>query len=262
MTEATEKPMIVVIGDSHTGAIRSAQEKRIKFQRDDDSVEIQIRRRLKIKNGVEIGASPEEISALVSRCRTGDIIALSPEGNTHSKLSIIKHSSPFEYYIPGKNEILENKEIISFGAIYDYFMEHLKREFSLYEAIREIWHGPLYRLCPPPPFRSNEYIAANADSFFRKKGALVGNINDPFFRLKSWKVEVMAIRKECEVNNLHLLMPPANCLDAEGFLAERAYGPDATHANSIYGDYVLQQLIALLPGRSDATIPQISGANR
>lgn len=260
MDEMFEKPAVIVVGDSHIEAIRKAHNKRSETSSAYSDLEVHVLRRHRIKLGRAIGTDLGKISDVVARAKPDDIVAISPGGNTHSRFSIIRRSPPFDYYIPGTSAS-PDEQIIPYQAVYDYFMETLTEEFSQYKTIKKIRDGNrLYRICPPPPARSNEYIAENADGYYHNRGIQLGVINDPFFRLKAWKMEVIAIRKQCELRKLKLIMPPQDCLDSDGFLKEQFYG-DATHANVTYGDRVLQQLIKLLPNAGRPAAPSHSAAD-
>lgn len=252
MTEKLYKPKIIVIGDSHINAIRSASEKRGRNGRDDGSIEFILLRRSHSRNGVHMGNTIEETIRVISSCRSGDVIAISPRGSEHLKFSIIKHDSNFDYYTPDILSLPDEADIIPYSIIYDRFMKSAENEFTLHNAIRKVWPGPLYRLCAPPPLGNNDHVAANADTYYRNRGVSFKGVNDPFFRLKAWKVELAVTQVECKIYDMRLLMPPASCLTTDGFLAEKVYGRDATHANAIYGDHVLQELIGFLSKRHPA----------
>jgi hypothetical protein len=102
----------------------------------------------------------------------------------------------------------------------------------------------------PPPVRDPEHIfrhlpqktlaLAKGDTA-QELGA--HSISDAHFRLRAWQSQSHATRRLVEDAGGHYLPPPAEAVDADGFLAEQ-YWADAMHASQEYGALVLRTLEA------------------
>jgi hypothetical protein len=64
-----------------------------------------------------------------------------------------------------------------------------------------------------------------------------------------WQLQVDVLRRLTEEWDVQLLPPPAQALDAQGYLAPAYYADDATHANAAYGELLIEQVTGLLLSR-------------
>lgn len=86
---------IVIIGDSHTDAIKRAIKN--KLFGDIKNVDISAYRYLKEKNGTKIGdLSEDEVDAMVSELNPSDLLVSTIGGNQHQVVSLIQHPIKFD----------------------------------------------------------------------------------------------------------------------------------------------------------------------
>lgn len=71
-------------------------------------------------------------------------------------------------------------------------------------------------------------------------------------RLRIWGVQQDLCREQAALLGADFLEPPANALDAQGFLGTDFWTDDPTHGNLAYGRTVLDQIIDLAAARQEA----------
>jgi hypothetical protein len=136
--------------------------------------------------------------------------------------------------------------LIPFRAIAGYIECGLRGTVGpMLKEIRDATTARILHLAPPPPKEDNAFIAAHFESRFARDGLQDRGPTTPELRLKCWKVQLQCLATLCEELNIGLLMPPAEGLTCDGYLAPHCYAKDVTHANRRYGEYVLHQMSKL-----------------
>jgi hypothetical protein len=243
---------ILVLGDSHTQAIKQA----LKARRGSShkNIEIEAYRYSKIKNGKEIGdLSPEKIVDRVAALDSHDLVVSTIGGNQHQTLSLVQHPVPFDLCMPGESEPTEPpavENVIPYAQMWDVFERGLRgKDGERLRQLRKAAHCTVVHLTPPPPKEDSAHILKRHETDFVRMGILEKGISPAPLRLRMWQLQVDVLRRLTEEWDVQLLPPPAQALDAQGYLAPAYYADDATHANAAYGELLIEQVTGLLLSR-------------
>ncbi len=176
-------------------------------------------------------------------------IILLVKGNYHHAFSIANYPESFDFYLPENPNlpINQNARILPVSLVYKILKRGMEEQFSITNQLLQIFNNStFYQVCSPPPFSSNEFIKKNPGNFAYKISKL--GVSPSAFRYKLWRLHTKIVRDNCEKLGITFIDVPEQSLDGAGFLAEK-YIPKgsfcATHANTLYGDLVLNQIRAL-----------------
>jgi len=236
-------PQIFVFGDSHTRALKTAVSC---FARSDMKVDFHIHWRMSIKNGVTRGDMDlSEAKKSISKLQANDMLVISIFGTMHNILGLIKHSQPF-YISDSKLEkcIPNSYEVIPANCMKDFFYNQWKIS-NIVSELKSISLAPLYHLSPPPPKENIDYIKTKTSNY---RGSVIDekNLNRSDIKLALWRLEMEALEIYLYDIGVKLIRPPNQSLSEHGYLKEDCYAQDATHANTQYGLFVLNQLADIL----------------
>jgi len=110
--------------------------------------------------------------------------------------------------------------------------------------LRTLTDQPIYQLCPPPPLRGTDLARIKIDPVLQEGVQRYGIAPDPF-RVRIWEICIEGLRRACRDKGISFLEPPTEMFGADGCLVSEAVSHDAVHANTIYGQLLLDSLIAL-----------------
>jgi hypothetical protein len=237
------------MGDSHVDALKAAL-----AHGHDTALDFQAFRVAKLKKGKPIGDfSLGEACERVRALRSDALVVCAFGGNQHSVLSLVQHPRPFDFALPGEPFSLKpGAELIPFHAVRMLLAESVTSEFQNVTALQKVAPGPVIQLPPPPPKADAAHILRSMETYFIEKGLTRYGVTDAAIRLKVWRVQVMLLRELCIRAGVIYLPNPPEALTPEGFLAPDFYAKDATHANRLYGQSVLNQIAALDTGGASA----------
>lgn len=103
--------------------------------------------------------------------------------------------------------------------------------------------APTIVLPSPPPVGDNDWILKNPGIF---GDALQQNgVSPPAYRLEIYQLWCQGIRDHCSKLGLRFIELPRDVFTEDGFLQERFYGDEPSHANVAYGSHVLHYLAAI-----------------
>lgn len=240
---------ILVVGDSHTQAIKQALKTHQNVH--PGLIEIEAYRYSKLKNGKEIGdLSPDAIVDRVAELGSSDLVVSTIGGNQHQTLSLVQHPMPFTMFVPDEPVATESvaENIIPYAQMWDVFERGLcGKDGSRLRKLREAASCPVVHLAPPPPKADAEHIMKRHETDFTKAGILEKGVSPALFRLRMWKTQIAVLVKLTKEWNIELLPPPERALDTQGFLAPAYYADDATHANAAYGTLLIEQIVGFQP---------------
>lgn len=245
---------ILVVGDSHTHAIKRALKARM--QAPNERVEIEAYRFSSIKNDKEIGdLSTDQILSRISMMDSQDLVVSTIGGNQHQALSLVQHPVPFEMYMPSESgpSVVQEQSIIPYAQMWDVFERGLLgRDGTRLQQIRKVARCMVAHLSPPPPKEDAAHILKRHESDFAKAGILTKGVSPAPLRLKMWRLQISVLEKLTKEWDIEFLPPPAQALDANGFLAPAYYADDATHGNASYGALLIEQISGLLASKNSA----------
>ena len=243
---SSRAPRIALFGDSHTAAIQAAKDypdRRHVYEH------VRIHRLRKIKNGKDVGDTDlTEFCEIIRNFAEDDFVFSAVGGNQYAVVSTVQ--SPIDYDVltsPDDGELSSpDLTLVPFRAL----VGHIERGIrgSLGPVLREIRNSTraqVIHLAPPPPKKSNDFIARHFESRFAKQG--LGDLGPtrPELRLKCWRLQNDALSALCAEIGVVLVEPPWRTVTPEGYLSERCYAKDVTHGNRRYGEYVLKDILMM-----------------
>jgi len=173
-----------------------------------------------------------------------DIIFSSYGGNAHNILGLVQHPTPFDFvYADIQIEDEGGIEIVPSKLVEAALIEQggFPETCWALRATRAAFGGRIIQCESPPPINDHNFLMEHAGPFktsFTKFG-----ISKPTLRYKLWKMHSDLIKNECKVLDIEFMPAPTEFITADGFLTDRGLSNDTTHANAIYGEAVIRQLI-------------------
>jgi len=235
---------ILLFGDSHSYAVQRAIEKRIGKGKD---VPLTVHRLLKIKNGTQIGTtSLEAFLELVRPLDSDDVVFSMIGGNQHAVFGTIQHPQPFDFFDLGAVGPAEKgREIIPYRVLTDVFAHGIhNNDGKSILALRKATKARVVHILPPPPKANTAFLEQHHESFFAQKGIALNGVSPANLRLKFWALQTRILSKMCLKFGVEVMAPPKGTVDAAGFLLPTFYANDATHANHLFGEFLLREIEA------------------
>ena len=233
----TENKLALVIGQSHTEALSQALGNIgfrhitvINYNRPENE---DFRKGVFNPLMVE-GIEPSAVFSMVS-------------GNFHNVLGLIEYPVRFNFMseTDKADSVDADRVNIPYNVMYDYLNTVMRQGFlRVLLQIRELYSVPVYHICSPPPHPDSEFIEKNPGGYFADKVHL--GVAPPHLRLKLYQLHTRVFREFCEESTIDFVPPPANTVDANGFLAKPYWRRDPTHANEAYGALVARQIQDLI----------------
>lgn len=234
---------ILILGDSHTRALKRAFEGRVAATGEQQAVEFDVRWLLvqkadKVRGELSIEDALQRVSSL-----PGDgVVAVLLAGTLHNVFGLLQHERPYDVFAPGDENlrVAAGTSLIPENALWDMFF-NVAKDNKRIQKITKAATCAVYHLATPPPKRDNEYIMARAARYRDRAVEEVG-VAPPELRLRLWRLEMRVLAHLCQQWGIGFLPAPQEAMDADGFLKPDYYADDATHANAAYGELVLRQL--------------------
>ena len=117
---------IIIVGDSHTDAIKKALKKN--YQSEHNNASIEAYRYFKRKGDSYIGDLEEhQIMQILSELSPEDLVVSTIGGNQHQVFSLVQHPVPFYVFTPCllQEKLAENLSIITYNQVFDYFYHEI-----------------------------------------------------------------------------------------------------------------------------------------
>lgn len=239
---------ILVIGQSHVAALRSAA--RARREADPD------RPRTRVIHTLEPHFAPEltgegEAAVLASAleqairdqlARHDPLVASASGGNVHNGFGLIRHPRPWDFLLSGEEgPPLDPEAAPLTEALVRAALERwLERDRVRLREIRRI-AGDFVQLESPPPVADSTYIAERADAYFRSRAIADLGVAPPGLRYKIWRLHSRIVAGYCAGLGVRFLPVPRQTQDEQGFIRPE-YAADATHGNQAYGEAVIRAL--------------------
>jgi hypothetical protein len=229
-------PPVLVIGQSHAEALSAALHG---IEEPDVEVanlnardrELKVAEKIRLEGYLPSGRKRKLVASMIG-------------GNFYNTFGLIENSVRFDFAVPGETDfVLEaDRQLISYALMKHYFSDVMNRGFL--ESIRFLrdHYDPcrFVHVCSPPPIADNEHIVAHPGGVFRDKVHL--GVTPSRLRRKLYDLHTLVISDFCQREGIELLLPPPQAVTDDGFLAQRYWKQDPTHANTAYGKLVLNQL--------------------
>ncbi|MEK0446638.1 MAG: hypothetical protein RLZZ399_1959 [Verrucomicrobiota bacterium] len=236
---------VMIYGDSHTRALKRAAQ----GWKGRSDVTFEVYSRVKSKEGVASGdVTWEEARALAGQLTADDLIVVSVFGTAHNVFGLLKHERPFGIFDPDLPMLSpdSNCEFVPANCFRDLLLGLWGRK-NVLSDLQSASSARVYHMMPPPPKEDNDYIRSK---IVRYRDKIVGehDVNDPSLRLSLWRLEMKCLNEFCKSLQIGFISPPEASFTEKGFLKADFYAADATHANSDYGQLVIEQLSRILSG--------------
>ncbi|MGC6331250.1 hypothetical protein [Rhizorhabdus sp. FW153] len=243
---------ILVIGQSHVAAIRSAAKAR--READPDRPRTRVIHTLEeryapemIGAGEEARFSPALEEAIRDQIARHDPIRASVSGgNVHNGFALIRHPRPFDFLLSTEaGPPLDSAAEPIIEAMMQTALESaLDHDRARLREIARIMGPGVIQIESPPPLADDARIAALADGYFRERGIAAQGVAPAPLRYKMWRLHSRIVAGYCADLGLRYLPVPAETQDGEGFLRSELAG-DATHGNEAYGEAIIRALEAM-----------------
>jgi len=243
---------ILVIGQSHVGAIRSAA--RTRREADPDRLRTRVIHSMEPQYAPEVEGAGEDgrfTSALEAAIRDqierhAPLVASASGGNVHNGFALIRHPRPYDFLLSGEEgpPLDPEAEPVTEALVRGALEAGLARDRVRLREIRRIAGGEVIQLESPPPVADGGYIAAQADAYFRERGIADLGVAPAGLRYRIWRLHSRIVAGYCAELGLRFLPVPRETQDGQGFLRPEFAG-DATHGNEAYGEAVIRNLEAL-----------------
>lgn len=242
---------ILVIGQSHIAAIRSAA--KVRREADPDRLRTRVIHTMEPQYAPEVdgeGDAARFTAALEETirdqiARNAPLIASANGGNAHNGFALIAHPRPYDFLLSGEEgpALEPSVEPLPEAQVRAALEAALERDRIRLREIRRI-AGDVIQLESPPPVADSGWIAAQADAYFKGRGLTELGVAPPALRYKIWRLHSRIFAGYCAELGLGFLPVPPETRDANGFLKPE-YAGDATHGNEAYGEAVIRALEAL-----------------
>jgi hypothetical protein len=239
----SDGPRIVVIGDSHTAALKRAREfgERSRAYGRIEVVRIRKEKGKKELGDVDFGAFCEMIRGFGE----DEFVFSAMGGNQYAVVSTVQNPIDFDYLAgPADTAVAKDAQVVPRRAIAGYIDAGVRgTDGPVLREIRKATRAKVFHLLPPPPKQDNGFISQYFESRFAVEGMEKLGPSRPELRLKTWNLQADCLEQLCCEVDIQLVRPPAEAVTADGFLAENCYAKDATHGNRRYGEMVLKQIL-------------------
>lgn len=242
---------ILVIGQSHIAAVRSAAKTRREADPD--------RPRTRVIHTMEPQYAPEvegegdaaRFTAVLEEtirdqiARNVPLVVSASGGNVHNGFALIAHPRPYDFLLAGEDgpALDPAAEPLPEAQVRSALEAGLVRDRVRLREIKRI-AGEVIQLESPPPVADSAWIAAQADAYFKDRGLAELGVAPPALRYKIWRLHSRIYAGYCAQLGLAFMPVPPETQDAQGFLRPE-YAGDATHGNEAYGEAVIRALEAL-----------------
>lgn len=175
-------------------------------------------------------------------------VVLSIGGNEHNVLSIVQIYQRYDFILGESPDLPldETLEIIPESVIRETVREWMSEKTGVLKALRRATRLPMIQIEPPPP-APRAQVLAYPKEFFR---SVIDQrkLSPDLLRYKMWRVQVALMREACAECGVAYVETLPRMIDSDGMLAREALGKDATHANDLYGEAMIAEALAGVPG--------------
>lgn len=242
---------ILVIGQSHVAAVRSAAKTR--READPDRLRTRVIHTVEPQYAPEVEGEGDEARftpALVDTIRDqidrhAPLVASASGGNVHNGFALIRHPRPYDFLLSGEDgpPLDPDAEPVTEALVRAALESGLARDRIRLREIARLG-GDVVQLESPPPQADGAAIAAQADAYFRNRGIAELGVAPAGLRYRIWRLHSRIVAGYCRDLGMRFLPVPPETQDEHGFLRPEFAG-DATHGNEAYGEAVIRALEAL-----------------
>ena len=166
-------------------------------------------------------------------------------GAAHNILALVTHPRPFDFVLPERPDLPLTKgaEVLPFAAVREALAAAVRDYLHIIGLVRRTATGRVFHIDAPPPLEDGARILQDVPwKFFED---LTRDVAPAALRWKCWRLHSDLVGTFCRTEGVEVLPPPAESMDARGFLKPEFYR-DAMHVEESYGALVLRQMKAVL----------------
>ncbi len=221
---------ILVVGNSHTGAIVAALDEETKPLID----VINLASFFDPENRRNKILYPE-----IADLFNPEYIFCSFGGSEHSVFGLLDAPVKFDFMTPTSNDVEPERRIVSYQMIHATLRKAMTNGLTRMEELNSFFDCPVAHICTPLPFFE---LSSNAKlpRVFHENLHL--GISPASIRKKLHDIHSGITRKHSSSLDVGYLEVPPESSDDNGFLLEKFCSKDPTHANRDYGKLVIQQI--------------------
>lgn len=236
---------MLVVGQSHIGAIQAATKKHRETYPDEPRTRV-------IHTQSELYAPEFEGEAFGRKLLAAiedQIARHSPRvasvfgGNAHNLISLMRHPRPYDFRLGGGDAgppLDPDAELLPESLVRGALEDRLRVDFLRLRLFREA-AGSFIHLESPPPVLNDAFVRDRAEKYFRDHSGREIVPASPGLRWRVWRLNSRIIQEAVEELGCRFMPVPAEVQDADGFL-RLDYAGDPTHGNEAYGEAVLRKL--------------------
>lgn len=245
-------PRIIIVGDSHTAAIKRARdfEERAHVY---SHIEV-IRFRIQKGEGTLGEVDFDDFCRRISRFTEDDMIFSVIGGNQYAVISTVRNPVDF-YFLESSvddNVVSDKAQLLPNRALRSYLEPPLRiHVVGPVEQMQKLTKARVFHILPPPPKADNEFICNHFETRFVEEGIAELGPSRPKLRLKCWEMQRDILVQICDEAGIATIPPPPEAVTEDGFLAEPYYANDVTHGNRRYGELVLKQVLEIAGPAAD-----------
>ena len=177
-------------------------------------------------------------------------------GNEHNALAMVRSDPPFDFILGESPDLPLDRaaEILPEAAVRETIRDWMEDKIAVLRALRAATSVPIAQIEPPPPL-PREQVLAYPKEFFRSALNL-RKMSPDVLRMKMWRLQTGLYREICARLGVTCVPTRPDLIGPDGMLARHAWGQDATHANTAYGEAMVGEALRLLFGVTrDAPAP-------
>lgn len=247
------RPRILVLGNSHTRmmsrALAARQQASIQ-----SACDIEICWLTTPGRSAFGDTSRDDAMAKVKQLTARDLLVLTWLGTAHNVSGLLEHELPFSLAesVDGPVEAPAHAEIIPLSLMRAMLDDWIRGEnvVSRYSAESPC---PVFHVMAPPPKEQVKFRPKTEDNSKLPDEMRFAAAQS---RLAFWKLEAAMVRRYVTSLGVRAYDHPGGGRGADGYLPEAYQAPDATHANTAYGELCLRDFEAM----AEESVPQESGA--
>jgi hypothetical protein len=162
-------------------------------------------------------------------------------GAAHGVLGMLVHQRRFDFVLAAEPTLPLDPaaEVLPALAVRRVLESLMVDYLALMSAVRQLCAGPLFHIEPPPPFADAQRM--HADIPWAMYPGMRQEISPAHFRYKLWRMHSQILIDWCLASGATWAAHPRESVDESGFMRESYYG-DGAHANTAYGELVLEQM--------------------
>ncbi|GAB2555866.1 hypothetical protein [Rhodanobacter koreensis] len=162
-------------------------------------------------------------------------------GAAHGVLGMLVHPRRFDFVLPAEPALpLDPAAEVLPALAVRHILESLMVDYlTMMSQVHRLCAGRLFHLESPPPLADAQRM--QADIPWGMYPGMCHEISPAHFRYKLWRLHSQIVGDWCARAGATFVPCPPQSVDENGFMRESYYG-DGAHANTAYGELVLEQM--------------------